>query len=118
MCMLKNGGLEALLWGNYDMAANVLSRLSTMMLLRLKLVSKGLNDLIADRTLARLQMIRTETVCGFFYQEMYLNNDVCASCVSYVPWGREDNQVCNNVLEFLPDRVTIQAACNGSMLMQ
>ncbi|KAG9158663.1 hypothetical protein Leryth_024182 [Lithospermum erythrorhizon] len=110
---LQSRGLEGLMCGNYDMATNVVSQLPILSLHRLKLVSKQLNDLISDRAFARLQKIKTEPVCGLFYQDRYLNGDDYVSSVSYVPQGKEENQVFKTVMEFLPEKVVILVACNG-----
>ncbi|XP_073040188.1 F-box protein At5g49610-like [Primulina eburnea] len=96
-----------------DIPINVLSRLSARALHRLKYVSKEWYDLISDRSFIRLQLKKTESVSGLFFQEVYRWSDKDIESISYIPIELESVKVWNNILSFLPENVVILSSNNG-----
>lgn len=102
---------------NDDVFFNVLSQLSTKILVGLKCVSKGWHSLISDRRFIQSQLRQTRlTVSGFIFQEKFQWYDEDIKTVSYVninPVEKESFQVKQTVFDFLPEDVVVLASCNG-----
>ena len=105
---------------NTDVLFNVLSRLSTKILLVLKCVSKGWHQLISDRSFIQAQLQKQKPiVLGFIFQGKYqlCNEDIkTVSCIPVVESEDEvegGEQVQQKVFDFLPEDVVMLASCNG-----
>lgn len=97
-----------------DIPMNILSRLSTKTLHFFKLVSKDWFNLISDRSFVKLQLKRSEPVSGFFFQEVFeWSDDADVEDINYIPIAGEEVNVCQTVLDFLPDNVVILSLNNG-----
>lgn len=98
-----------------DISFNVLSRLPANILVQLKMVSKGWQHFIADSDFTQLQMKKAEpiSISGYFFQEKFLFCDIDVEKLSYIPIGAEEPRIYQNVLEFLPEKVTILGSSNG-----
>ncbi|KAL3529409.1 hypothetical protein ACH5RR_008731 [Cinchona calisaya] len=105
--------MKELRFMNNDIPMKVLSRLSTRNLHRLKCVSKEWHSLISNRSFIRLQLMNTEEVSGFFFQERYQWCDEDINHISYIPVETEKTEVHSTVLNFLPESVVILSSCNG-----
>ncbi|CAI9754059.1 unnamed protein product [Fraxinus pennsylvanica] len=101
------------LWfSNEDIQIDILSRLSAMILNRMKCVSKEWKYLISDRSFIRFQVKNTETVKGFFFQEsQWSDNNI--GFINYIPVEGEGEKVWRTVLNFLPEKVVILSSING-----
>ncbi|KAJ4973295.1 hypothetical protein NE237_006469 [Protea cynaroides] len=82
-------------------------------LLGLKCVSKGWHRLISDLSFIRVQLERSQTISGFFFQERFHWCDEDIESLSYLPVGMEQAVVQNNILDFLPENVVIKSSSNG-----
>ncbi|KAJ8554063.1 hypothetical protein K7X08_024741 [Anisodus acutangulus] len=90
-----------------DMLYEVLPKLSTKDLLKLKFVSKGWQCLISNRSFIQVQLKNMEPLTGFFYQGRYQWFDEDYDCISFIPKARVTAKFHNDVLDFLPERVSI-----------
>ncbi|XP_021729663.1 putative F-box/kelch-repeat protein At3g17570 [Chenopodium quinoa] len=100
---------------NTDISYNILSRLPADILVQLKMVSKGWQHFIADPDFMRLQMKMAEPILisGYFFQEKYLYCDIDVEKLSYIPIKAKETKIYQNILEFLPEKVTILGSSNG-----
>lgn len=98
-----------------DIFFNVLSRLPANILVQLKLVSKGWCGVIEDLDFVHLlvKMGKTIFISGFFFQEKFLYCDIDVQKLSYIPIGANEIRIYQNVLDFLPEKVTILGSSNG-----
>ncbi|XP_059306237.1 putative F-box protein At1g47300 [Lycium ferocissimum] len=96
-----------------DMLYEVLPRLSTKDLLKLKCVSKGWRCLISDRSFIQVQLKNKEPLTGFFYQGRYKWCDEDYDYISFIPIARVTAEVHNDVLNFLPERIAILDSRHG-----
>ncbi|OIS97432.1 f-box protein [Nicotiana attenuata] len=98
------------LWSpSNDMLFEVLPKLSTKDLLKLKCVSKEWQCLISDRSFIQVQLKNMEPPSGFFYQGRYQWCDEDYDWISYMPISGSvaTEEVHNNVLDFLPENIVI-----------
>ncbi|XP_056693002.1 putative F-box/kelch-repeat protein At3g17570 isoform X3 [Spinacia oleracea] len=100
---------------NNDISFNVLSRLPASILVQLKLVSKGWQHLISNPDFMRLQMkiAKPILISGYLFQEKYLYCEIDVEKVSYIPIRAKETRIYQNVLEFLPEKVTVLGSSNG-----
>ncbi|KAL2943069.1 hypothetical protein RDABS01_031417 [Bienertia sinuspersici] len=100
---------------NSDISFNVLSRLPATMLVQLKMVSKGWQHFIADPDFMHLQTKVAEpiSISGYFFQGKFLYSDIDVEKLSYIPIRAKETKIYQNVLDFLPEKVTILGSSNG-----
>ncbi|OMO49537.1 hypothetical protein CCACVL1_30938 [Corchorus capsularis] len=99
---------------NNDISFEVLCRLPTKYIPRLKCVSTGWNRLISDPTFRKIQSHQNrEPLSGFLFQQKYqwCNDDL--TTISYIPVEKQEVEVYQTVFNFLPEHVVILASCNG-----
>ncbi|KAM3381419.1 F-box protein like [Capsicum galapagoense] len=96
-----------------DMLHEVLPKLSTKDLLKVKCVSKGWQGLISDRSFIKVQLKKMEPLTGFFYQGRYQWCDEDYDCVGFIPIERVTTEVHINVLDFLPESIVILDSSHG-----
>ncbi|XP_022732040.1 F-box protein At5g07610-like [Durio zibethinus] len=98
---------------NNDISFDVLSRLPTKYMPRLKCVSKGWNRLISDPIFMKVQSQKREPLSGFFFQQKYewCNDDI--TTISYIHVEKQDVDLHQTVFNFLPEPVVLLASCNG-----
>ncbi|KAJ4980566.1 hypothetical protein NE237_031403 [Protea cynaroides] len=100
-------------YSNDDLLTKVLSRLPTKTLLGLKCVSKGWHRVISDLSFIRVQLERSQSISGFFFQESFHYCDEDIKSLSYLLVGKEQAVVQNNILDFLPENVVLKSSSNG-----
>ncbi|KAJ4713675.1 F-box protein [Melia azedarach] len=98
---------------NNDICFNVLSRLPTKDLLRLKCVCKLWCQLISDRIFRQVLSPRREPISGFFFLQKYhwYSDDI--RTIGYISVERQSAGLCQPVFNFLPEDVKVLASCNG-----
>ncbi|XVF69191.1 hypothetical protein PTKIN_Ptkin11bG0060600 [Pterospermum kingtungense] len=98
---------------NNDIHFDVLSRLPTKYMPRLKCVSKGWNRLISDPIFMKVQSQKREPLSGFFVQQrfQYCSDDI--TTISYIPVEKQDAELHQTVFNFLPEQVVVLSSCNG-----
>ncbi|XP_074287144.1 F-box protein At5g49610-like isoform X2 [Silene latifolia] len=100
---------------NNDIPFDVLSRLPADKLLQLKRVSKQWQNFITDPDFQRIQMNISPpiSISGYFFQERYEYSEVDVDKLCYIPLAVQKTKIYQNVLDFLPEKVTILASSNG-----
>ncbi|XVE79242.1 hypothetical protein DITRI_Ditri14bG0042300 [Diplodiscus trichospermus] len=98
---------------NNDIPFDVLSRLPTKYMPRLKCVSKRWNCLISDPIFMKVQSQKREPLSGFFFQQKYqwCSDDI--TTINYIPVEKLDAELHQKVFNFLPEHVVVLASCNG-----
>lgn len=92
----------------------VLSRLPTKTLLRLKCISKRWYHIISNRSFIQGLSHRPEPIAGFFFQERYHWCSEDIRTISYIPACIEGStQVRQTIFSFLSEDVVILGSCNG-----
>lgn len=96
-----------------DILFDVLSRLPTKNLTRLKRVCKAWRKLISDPSFIKVHSGKKEPIAGFFLQWRYrwFCNDV--KTINYIPVEAKRSQVKQMIFDFLPQDVVLMALCNG-----
>ncbi|PIN17516.1 hypothetical protein CDL12_09827 [Handroanthus impetiginosus] len=98
---------------NDDILTNILSRLPTKIVHRLKYVSKDWQNLTSNRSFIKHQLKRTEPVSGFFYQEIIKRIGDINEPIIYIPVGTENFKTWHTVLNFLPEKVFVLSSNSG-----
>ncbi|KAK8596127.1 hypothetical protein V6N13_000779 [Hibiscus sabdariffa] len=100
---------------NNDIPFDVLSRLPTKYMPRLKCVCKGWNRLISDPIFMKVQSQKREPVSGFIFQQRYRWCGEDIPTVTYIPVGKQDAEaeLFQTVFDFLPEHVVVLSSCNG-----
>ncbi|KAK8503519.1 hypothetical protein V6N13_094653 [Hibiscus sabdariffa] len=100
---------------NNDIPFDVLSRLPTKYMPRLKCVCRGWNRLISDPIFMKVQSQKREPVSGFIFQRRYRWRDEDTTTVTYIPVGKQDAEaeLFQTVFDFLPEHVVVLSSCNG-----
>ncbi|XVF05159.1 hypothetical protein REPUB_Repub05bG0147800 [Reevesia pubescens] len=98
---------------NGDISFEVLSRLPTKHVPRLRCVSKGWNLLISNPIFMKIQSQKIEPLSGFFFQQKYQWRDDDITTISYIPVEKQDAELHQKVFDFLPEDVVVLASCNG-----
>ncbi|KAE8705798.1 hypothetical protein F3Y22_tig00110418pilonHSYRG00310 [Hibiscus syriacus] len=99
---------------------DVLSRLPTKYMPRLKCVCKEWNRLISDPIFMKVQSQKKEpaVLSGFFFQQRYRWSYEEISTVAYIPVKKQDAEeaeLFQTVLDFLPEHVVVLSSCNDTL---
>lgn len=101
------------LWLPDSLLVEILCRLPSKTLARLRFVSKEWKCIVSDRTFIRLQLKPREQLSGFFFQGRYEWCDGDVKSVSYLSVDGDFTKVEKDVLNFLPENVVILSSSNG-----
>ncbi|GAV58434.1 F-box domain-containing protein/FBA_3 domain-containing protein [Cephalotus follicularis] len=95
-----------------DVIFEILSRVSMETLGRCRLVSKGCNKLSYESAFMRLYCERTRTISGYFVQSLHRSN--YSSTFASI---NNTNTTSMPSLDFMPERVKIEASTNQGILV-
>ncbi|KAG5526709.1 hypothetical protein RHGRI_032837 [Rhododendron griersonianum] len=106
--------MEDLWFASNDILIDVLSRLPSKTLLKIKCVSKQWHHLISERSFIRQQSERKEAISGFFFQERFQWCDDDIRSISCIPVNTEAAaKVQRSVFDFLPQSVVLLSVSDG-----
>ncbi|CAH9085111.1 unnamed protein product [Cuscuta europaea] len=118
---MEDGDKKKGLWLPDSIMADILCRLSSKALARLRFVSKEWQSIVSDRTFAALHLSMKrrrpkEKLSGFFLQGRHYWCDEDIKSVSYIACSDEDDvreAAEKSVLIFLPEEVVILSSAQG-----
>ncbi|KAL5746897.1 hypothetical protein ACOSQ2_024194 [Xanthoceras sorbifolium] len=111
--MSKHKEMDNFRFLNKDVAFNVLSRLPTKLLLGLKCVCKGWQQLLCDCDFMKVQSQKREQMSGFFFQQRFQWCPDDIKTITYIPAEFKCSGLNRTVFSFLPEDVVMLASCNG-----